>query len=97
MAQNQVRHPGEILLEEIEQRGWSQSDLAWILGKPLQRINEIIKGKTSITARTAILIGAALGSGPDVWMRLQTSYDLSRAEVDIQAIEKRAKEKGKSK
>jgi addiction module HigA family antidote len=68
--------PGDHIREEIEDRGWSQSDLARIMGRPVQVINEIINGRKAITARTARELEAALGSSAELWMNLETSYRL---------------------
>jgi HTH-type transcriptional regulator/antitoxin HigA len=68
--------PGDFIREELQARGWTQSDLARVLGRPLQAVNEIINGKKRITAETAKALGLALGTGPEVWLNLQNSYDL---------------------
>ena len=73
-----IEPPGEILREEIESRGWTQSDLAEIMGRPLAAVNEIINGKRKITARTAAQLGAALDIDPQFWLNLESSYQLSR-------------------
>jgi HTH-type transcriptional regulator/antitoxin HigA len=49
----EVFHPGEILGDELKARGWTQSDFARVVGRPLQAINEIILGKKRVTAETA--------------------------------------------
>jgi addiction module HigA family antidote len=86
----EVFHPGEHLRDELAARGWTQSDLARIVGRPLQAINEIVLGKKRVTAETAKSIGAALGTGPELWVNLQTSYDLFHAPEPSPAIAKRA-------
>ncbi len=68
--------PGEILEEELEVRGWSQSDLGGILGRPVQAINEIISGKKAITPETAIGLSEALGTSAEYWLKLEASYRL---------------------
>ncbi|HUB27378.1 MAG TPA: HigA family addiction module antitoxin [Tepidisphaeraceae bacterium] len=82
--------PGEFLREELEARGWTQSEFARILGRPLQAVNEIIKGKKRITAATAKAIGLALGTGPELWLNLETSYQLWISPDPDPAIRKRA-------
>jgi HTH-type transcriptional regulator/antitoxin HigA len=91
-----VFHPGEYLRDELAARGWTQSDLARIIARPLQVVNEIILGKKRITAETAKAIGLALGTGPELWINLQTSYDLFRAPEPSAAIAKRAAQMAKA-
>ncbi len=71
--------PGEILQEELQARGWTQSDLAQILGRPAQVISEIVTGRKSVTAETAVALGKALGTSAEFWLNLQTAYSLHQA------------------
>ncbi|MBV8780305.1 MAG: HigA family addiction module antidote protein [Phycisphaerae bacterium] len=86
----EVFHPGEFLRDELIARGWTQSDLARVIGRPLQTVNEIILGKKRVTAATAKALGSALGTGPEIWINLQTAYDLFHAPEPDPAIERRA-------
>ncbi len=70
--------PGEYIREELEARGWSQLDLAEILGRPTQAVNEIINGKRAITPDTARSLSEAFGTSAQLWMNLQSAYDLAR-------------------
>ena len=70
--------PGEYISEELEARGWSQLDLAEILGRPPQAVNEVIKGKRAITPDTARGLAEAFGTSAQVWLNLQSAYDLAR-------------------
>lgn len=70
--------PGEFLREELEARNWNQIEFAEIMGRPTKLVNEIVQGKRAITPETAIQIGEALGTGPEVWMNLESQYQLSR-------------------
>jgi antitoxin HigA-1 len=73
-------HPGEILLEEfLEPKMLSQRAFAEQLGWTPRKLNEIIKAKRSITARTAIDLAYALGTTPEFWLNLQQTWDLSQA------------------
>ena len=73
-------HPGEILLEEfLKPMSLSQSKLATELRVPCHRINEIVHGRRSITADTALRLSKFFGTTPDFWMNLQKSYDLAVA------------------
>ena len=57
--------------------GLTQSRLARHLRVPIQRINELIQGKRGVSPNTAWLLGSALGTSPEFWMNLQSSYDLT--------------------
>jgi addiction module HigA family antidote len=70
-------HPGEILLEEfLKPMGISQYRLAKATSVPARRINEIVHGKRSITADTALRLSKFFGMSDRFWMNLQTRYDL---------------------
>ena len=72
--------PGEILLEEfLKPMDISQNRLARAMGVPPRRINEIVHGKRSITADTALRLSHALGTTEQFWMGLQADYDLEEA------------------
>jgi len=71
-------HPGEILLEEfLSPVGITQVQLAKHVGVPVQRVNEIVRGKRGITPETAWLLGQALGTTPQFWLNLQSNYELA--------------------
>jgi HTH-type transcriptional regulator / antitoxin HigA len=72
--------PGEYLAEEIEARGLSQKELAIRMGRPINAINEIINGKKSITAETALQLEEVLPEIPArFWLNLETDYQLTKA------------------
>ena len=73
-------HPGEILLEEFL-KPWkiSQNALSRDLDVPLQRINQIVLGKRSITVDTALRLAKYFGTTPELWLNLQARYDLEMA------------------
>ncbi|MEA3545551.1 MAG: HigA family addiction module antitoxin, partial [Thermodesulfobacteriota bacterium] len=74
-------HPGIILLDEfLQPLGISQYRLAKDTSVPARRINEIIHGKRSITADTALRLGKFFNMAPQFWMNLQSRYDLEVAE-----------------
>ena len=74
-------HPGEILREEfLEPMGISQYRVAKDISVPPRRINEIVHGKRSITADTALRLGRFFGMSPQFWLNLQTRYDLEVTE-----------------
>ena len=73
-------HPGEVLLEEfLKPMGLSQNRLALDIGVPPRRINEIVLGKRSITADTALRLACYFGNSPQFWLGLQRDYDLDIA------------------
>ena len=74
-------HPGEILMEEfLEPLEIRQYRLAKNISVPPRRINEIVHGKRSITADTALRLGRFFGMSPQFWLNLQTRYDLEVTE-----------------
>ena len=78
-------HPGEILLEEfLKPMGISQNKLANAIGVPPRRINEIVLGKRTITADTALRLAKAFGNSVQFWMGLQDEYELREARKLIQ-------------
>ena len=77
-------HPGEILLEDfLKPMGITQYKLAKSMGVPQRRIGEIIAGKRSITADTALRLARVFGTDAQSWMNLQTHYDLAVAEARL--------------
>lgn len=87
----EVFPPGAFIREELEERGWSQRDLADVLGRPLQAVNEIINGHKQITPETALELAAAFGTSAELWMNLEVRYRLWKAGRTNPAIEKRAR------
>jgi len=74
-------HPGEILLEEfLQPAAITQSELAGKLCWTRTRLNELIKGKRGITADSALDLARVHGTSVKLWMNLQVTYDLDRAE-----------------
>ena len=73
-------HPGEVLLEEfLNPLGLTQVAFAHHIGVPVQRVNEVVRGKRGVTPETAWLFSQALETTPEFWMNLQGAYDLARA------------------
>ena len=76
-------HPGEILREDVlGPLELSANGLARELRVPVTRVNEILHGRRSITADTALRLARYLGTTAQFWMNLQTSYDLKMAQRD---------------
>lgn len=74
--------PGRIILRELESRGWSQQDLAAIMGRPVQVISEIVQAKKQITAETARQLAKAFGTSPDIWLNLEMQFQLHQAKKE---------------
>jgi addiction module HigA family antidote len=78
-------HPGEILREEfMKPLGLSQNRLGRDLGVSPRRINEIVHGKRSITADTALRLSRYFGTSAEFWLGLQTDYDLDVARDELE-------------
>ena len=87
----EVFPPGEFIRDELEARGWTQTDLAEILGRPLKAVSEILTGKRAITPETATGLGEASGVDPQFWMNLESAYRLSKVESKAGNVSRRAK------
>ncbi len=85
-------HVGEFLEETLEDIGMSQSELANRLGRPFQAINEIIKGKKSITSTTALELEDVLGIPSNIWIGLESEYQVVIArEEELKLMEEESK------
>lgn len=73
-------HPGEILKDELEELNMNPSTLAKMLMVPANRVIDIIKGKRSITADTALRLSRFFGTTAEFWLNLQTAFDLKTTE-----------------
>ena len=83
-------HPGLVLQEEfLEPIGLTQVGFAAHIGVPVQRINEIVRGKRGVSPETAWLFSQALGTTPEFWLNLQRNVDLWEAETAIKEDVKR--------
>ena len=77
-------HPGEILLEEfLKEFGISQNRLGREIGMSPRAINEIVHGKRSITANSALRLAKYFGTSAEFWLNLQTSYDLEEVAKEL--------------
>jgi HTH-type transcriptional regulator/antitoxin HigA len=86
----EVFPPGEFVREELEARGWTQGDLAEILGRPLRLVNELIAGKKQITPETACGLAEAFGTDALYWMNLDSAYRLAKAKAVGETVGRRA-------
>lgn len=85
-----VPHPGEFIREELDARGWSQRDLAYILGAPEQAVNLIVAGKRGISPEMAKALGDAFEVSADYFANLQQAYEMSNARAPDPGISRRA-------
>ena len=84
-------HPGEVLREEIESRGITQTKLANEIGVRISLLNELINGKRDFTIEYAMMMEAALGIDADFWMRMQLGYNLNMAKRNKPFMDKLSK------
>ena len=75
-------HPGEVLKDEIEERGISQRQLAESMGLTYSVVNEILNARRPLTAKTALMFEAALDVPADSLMYLQMKYNMQTARKD---------------
>lgn len=71
-------HPGDVLLDELSERGISQSSLATHIGVLSKTINEICRRKRGLSAEMAVKLSMALGASPQFWLNLQMNWELSQ-------------------
>ena len=83
-------HPGTFVLEELEARGWSQTDLAYILDMKPQQLNPLLNGKANITPDLAAQLGDAFDMPADFFANLQQMYDLGKAKPVDPGVKTRA-------
>ncbi len=69
-------HPGEMLLDEfLKPMALTQAEAARQMGVPLNRLNELVRGKRGVTADTALRLAALLKTDPEIWLSLQNQWD----------------------
>jgi addiction module HigA family antidote len=77
-----IAHPGRLLKRELAVRGLSANRLALAIGVPSGRITDMLNGRRSISADTAVRLGRYFGNRPQFWMDLQAQYDIAVVERD---------------
>ncbi|MDE1931479.1 MAG: HigA family addiction module antidote protein [Alphaproteobacteria bacterium] len=75
-------HPGEILRDELAELGLSANAFAAKIKVPTNRVTEIVAGRRSVTAETALRLGRFFGTSAQLWMNLQANYDLKTAAAE---------------
>ena len=76
-------HPGEILREEIEASGVSEGAMSKALDVPFSRVTLMLEGRQGITADTALRLARYFGTSPQLWLNLQQTWELRRAEIEV--------------
>jgi antitoxin HigA-1 len=82
MTMPPIAHPGRILKRELASRSLSANRLALAIGVPSGRITDILNGRRSISADTAVRLGRYFRNRPQFWMDLQSQYDIAVVERD---------------
>ena len=82
MVSSELIHPGEIIKDEIAARGITQKKLAEQMGVPYTVFNEILNGKRPVSTEYALLLEAALGIDANIWLGLQSDYNLQKIKQD---------------
>ena len=75
-------HPGEILRDELDALGLPANALANALDVPVNRVTMILNGQRGISADTALRLARYFGTTPQLWMNLQKTWELRRAEIE---------------
>lgn len=88
-----LQGPGWRINEELDARGWSQKDLAEVLGRPLQAVNEIVNASKHITPETAVQLSQAFGTSPEFWANLEAHYRvrIAKKAANTPEVERRSR------
>jgi len=88
-------HPGIYLGEELEARGMTQAELARRMERPVQVVDEVVRGRKAISAEMALGLERVLGTPSRVWLNLQSMYALARVRIEEEtALEAQAGSSG---
>ncbi len=79
-------HPGEILRDEMDERGLSANALAQALDIPANRIPAILNGQRGVTQDTARRLSRYFGTTPGLWLNLQKTWEARRAEIGVRCL-----------
>ncbi len=75
-------HPGEILREQLDELELSANALSKALGVPVNRVTTILNGQRGVSADTALRLARYFGTTPQLWLNLQKTWELRRAEME---------------
>ena len=89
-ARNGMRpvHPGEVLRDELDALGLSANALSRALGVPVNRVTMILNGRRGVSADTALRLARYFGATPQLWRNLQKAWELRRAEIGREIVER---------
>jgi HTH-type transcriptional regulator/antitoxin HigA len=82
-------HPGELIKDELAARNLTQTQLAELISVKLPNLNDVIKGKRSVSAELAVLLEFALDIPATYWLNLQSQYDIDIANLNSTIIQKK--------
>ena len=83
-------HPGELIRDELQSIGMTQSKLAERIGVSPSLLNEVINGKRPVNTELALLLEASLGVPADIWLNLQAEYNMQMAKSDASFMKRLA-------
>ena len=83
-------HPGELIREELEERKLTQTRLAEQIGVSPSLLNEVVNGKRAVNTELALLFEAALGISANIWLNLQSDYNMHMAKSDATFMQRLA-------
>ncbi len=86
MPMNNPPHPGGVVKDCIDELGLSVTDAATVLDVTRPTLSRVINGRSAISPEMAIRLSKAFGSTPEMWLRMQTAYDLAQARSHADAI-----------
>ena len=89
--QNPPRSVGEIIKETLAERGWTQTDLAEVMGFPHPAVHSLANGRKALDAEIALALGAALGTSAEYWLDIDSRHRLANTHVQVSNVERRAK------
>ena len=78
---HEVRTPGEVLRDELDELGLTANALSKALGVPVNRITMILKGQRGVSTDTALRLARYFGTTPEMWLNLQKTWELRQAEI----------------
>lgn len=81
-------HPGEILIDELNERGIHQIDFAKTLDMQRSQLNEYIKGKRDFTTELCLLVARALGMDESIWLQLKQNYEVDKIKIDKKSAQR---------